>query len=385
MSTTAAPTITLLQADGQPDSSAQMFQPSVSRLTISVDYSIRTGNYPTALATVLLDMRAQNWNIWRGRPFAAASIPYSTPPTPYRALFGASLTTGEIATASPMIVRRIDGRIVPGSKGIWHVDVELGLVGYHNLFDEIHATVTSTSSSRTASAWRLPPDLKLLVDSSTSPKLGSPTQASVFTSCTATAGSNARIGTYDNSNWQTYVKSTMDIGGVSVDINGQPVSIPVEQLNYTLQFVIRKPYHDWIPGTPASPSGYGSRIVECMWSLWGQYPHWCLNKRNAEAMFGYAAGELVCTAVNNSPIDDDSMLCSVTLTWDEWGHGEQAPWGFEGNVPPKEENTTGGADRPILNADTVYWINPYPECFNWSAADFPYGAHAVFSEMILPV
>ena len=384
MSTTAAPEIRLLQADGQPDSSAQMFQPSTSRLTVLVDYSFRTGNYPTALSTVLLDMRAQNWHIWRGRPFSVGAIPLPSPLVSYRSLFGAGLTSGEIGTAVPMIVRRIDGRIVPGAKGIWHVDIELGLVGYHNALDDIHATVTSSSSSRTASAYRLQPGMKLLTGAS-QPNLGAPTQNNVFTTCTATSGSNARTGQYDKTNWLTYVKSTMDIGGVSVDINGQPVSIPVEQLNYTLQFVIRRPYHDFVAGSPSTPTGYGVRFVDCMWSLWGQYPHWCLNKRNAETMFGYGPGELVCTNVTNTPIDDDSMMCNVTLTWDEWGHGEQAPWGFEGNVPPKIESTIGGADRPILNADTVYWINPYPESFNWAAADFPYGAHAVFSQMILPV
>ena len=155
-----------------------------------------------------------------------------------------------------------------------------------------------------------------------------------------------------------------------------------------MQFVVRRPNYgeDIIPGGPASPSGAGTRFIECGFSLWARGGTWLLNKRNAETLFGYAPGTLLCTSVSTSPIDDEYMICSVTLSWDEWSHCDQAPWGFSGNIPPSIENTasSGSPDRPILNADTVYWINPYAECFNFASADLPYGAYDIFDESIYP-
>lgn len=360
-----------------------IFQPSTVVVDFRVDYSqVVAGQQKKNLNAVLADMREQSYQIYNGRPLQLGGTPPPSPLVNYRSYYSASSPLAYIGTVNGAIVRSIEGHIIDRSACIWHISVRLDYVGYNNLYERIHANVVATSSTRTVSAYRVGPTLNLITDSSAFPKLGAVTENAIFGPCT---GSNARTGTYAQSNWITLVKSTMDVGGVPVDINGQPVSIPIEQLNYTLQFVIRRPYLEGtIPGGPASPSSYGSRTVDCTWELWGQYPEWCLNKRNAEAMFGYGPGQLVCTAVNNTPIDDEYMICSVTLTWDEWGHCDQAPWGFEGNIPPKSETTLGGADRPILNADTVYWINPVQESFNWASADFPYGVHDVFSEMILP-
>ena len=374
------------EPSGQPERMGEMFQPTEITVDIRVDYTTVVAQAQKYnLGAVLNDMRAQSWQIWQGREFMVGAVDKGfipSPLVPYRSYFSASLNAGEMA-ADGFHCRSISGRIVPGTKVIWHITVRLSGVGYQNLYERPHATVITTSSVRSVAAYRAGPDINFIQDANSSPKLGTPTQNSVFGSCT---NSNARTGTYDQDNWVTYTKSTMDVNGEEVDINGQPITMPIEQINYTLQFVLRRPYYDGtIPGGPASPSGPGSRTVECLWELWGQYPEWCLNKRNAEAMFGYTAGQLVCTAVNNTPIDEEYMLCSVTLTWDEWGMCEQAPWGFEGTIPPKDENTaaSGSPDRPILNADTIYWVNPVQECFNWSAFDFPDGAHALFSEMIL--
>ena len=372
------------EPSGQTERMGEMSQPTEITVDIRVDYTtVVAQQQKYNLGAVLNDMRAQSWQIWQGREFMVGSVDKGSIPfplVPYRSYYSASLNAGEQA-ADGFHCRSISGRIVPGTKVIWHITVRLSGVGYQSIYERPHATVITTSSVRSVAAYRVGPNIKF-IQSGSQPNLGTPTQNNVFGSCT---GSNARTGTYSQSNWITYIKSSMDVGGEECDINGQPITIPIEQINYTLQFVIRRPYYDGvIPTDPSNVTGYGTRTVECLWELWGQYPEWCLNKRNAEAMFGYAAGQLVCTAVNNTPIDEEYMLCSVTLTWDEWGMCEQAPWGFEGTIPPKDESTVQNADRPILNADTIYWVNPVQECFNWAAADFPDGAHALFSEMILP-
>ncbi len=368
-----------------------MFQPIETVAEFRVDYStVVDAAKKYQLSSVLNDMREQDFQIWPGRELYIGQLekqPAVSPTVAYRYYYDASASDGVYDTPSNasegIMVRSIDGSMVDRTNVIWHITVRCTLLGYHSIYDRVHANVITTSSVRNASAYRLGPDLKLLGDSSSSPKLGTATQVGgVIGTCT---GSNATVGTFDASNWITYVKSTMDCGGEDVDINGQPINVPIEQVNHTLQFPIRRPYlRGIIPGGASSPSGYDTRSVNCLWELWGQYPEWCLNKRNGCVMFGFPVGQLVCTAVENTPIDEEFMMCSVTLTWDEWHHGEQAPWGFEGNIPPKAENTTGGADRPILNADTVYWINPHQEAFCFSEDDFPYGAFDLFAQMILP-
>ena len=384
---TLQPVITLTEAPSQfRETDAELFQPSTVSLSFRVDYGeiIDPNAKGRKLASVLSDMRDQNYQIYVGRCLALGGVPSPSPLIPFGSMIDASWSFNELATAGvPPIVRRISGAIVPGSRLVWQVDVMLSLVGYQTVYNRPHATVTTTSSVRMAAAYRLGTGLKFLTEQTAQPKLGEPTQGEVFTTGNCGTGSNARVGTYDSSNWLTYVKSTMDIGGQKVDIGGQPISVPIEQLHYTLQFVIRKPNfgEDIIPGGPAAPTDYGQRYVGCMWELWGQYPQWALNKRNASTLFGYVPGSLVVTNVTNTPIDDEFVICNVTLTWDEWGHCEQAPWSFQGNMPPTIE--AGAGDRKILNADTVYWINPHQECFNWASTDFPYEAYDLFSESIL--
>jgi len=390
---TTQPVITLTQAPSQfRETSGIMFQPNTIQLSFRVDYSQYTvlTNAAGKLSTVLKDMRDQNYQIYRGRALALGGVPSPSPLVPYGGYFPASLNATEMSGVPNGVaptVTNINGALVPGALHIWQVDVTLTMIGYNNLNEQPHATVTTQAAVRMASAYRTDPDLKLLTDAG-SPNLGSPTQGSVFTTGPCATNSNARVGTYDKDNWITYLKSTMDCGGVKVDLNGQPVPIAIEQLHHTMQFIIRRPNYgeDIIPGGPASPSGAGTRYTECMFTLWGRAGTWLLNKRNAEVLFGYSPGTLLCTAVSTNVIDDEYMMCNVTLTWDEWAHCDQAPWGFSGNVPPTAESTasSGTPDRPILNADTVYWINPYAECFNFASADFPYGAYDMFNESIYP-
>ncbi len=383
---TLQPIITLVQAPNQfRETSPGLFQASTLRLSFRVDYSqiASTSAIAGKLSDVLADMHAQNYQLYIGRAVALGGVPSPSPLVAYPGLYAADATDGESSIVEPWIVRSMSGSTVPGSTWIWHVDVDLSLVGYQNAYERIQASVVASSGTRVAQAFRLG-DLNLLTDDTAEPKLGA---VSSPTPLPGQCGSvTATTGSYDQSNWITYDKATMDVGGEEVDINGQPIGVPIEQLNYTLQFVIRKPNFgsgsEIIPGGPASPSGYGTRVVGCMWSLWGIYPQWILNKRNRTALFGYEPGELVCTSVTHTPIDDEFILCSVTLTWDEWGHCDQVPWGFNGSIPPTAEKGATG-DRAILNADTVYWMNPHQESFNITAADFPRGAHALFEEMIL--
>ena len=103
---------------------------------------------------------------------------------------------------------------------IWHITVRT-LLGYHSIYDRVYANVITTSSVRNASAYRLGPDLKLLKRQQ---QFAEARHGDPWRGHWKLHGSNATVGTFDASNWITYVKSTMDCGGEDVDINGQPIT-----------------------------------------------------------------------------------------------------------------------------------------------------------------
>jgi hypothetical protein len=119
------------------------------------------------------------------------------------------------------------------------VRVSLSLLCNGTLYDQLHSTVITTTASRTSSAYRVGPEINFIADDTVSPKLGVPEMENVDGQCIA--GSATR-GIYDPVNWRTASKATMDIAGSPIDLNGQPISMRIEQINHTLSFVIRRPY-----------------------------------------------------------------------------------------------------------------------------------------------
>jgi hypothetical protein len=383
------PVITLVQSPSNfAQSQGRIFSNSTIELSYRVDYC---GDAATAgtLFAVMDDMRDAGVQLFIGRPLKIFPSDGGGANN-YASAYDASQTTTEIALGKvPFVTRFYDGHLVPGSSTVWHVRISLSLLCNGTLFDQLHCTVQTNTSSRTAAAYRVDSGRASIANSlkyifsGSSPELGTPEGFATLYSCAA-AGGNAKTGKYDPDNWRTGLKTTMDVSGNPIDVHGQAISIRLEQINHTLSFVIRRPYLGDVPGTPGTPTGYGTRTKNCLWTLWGQNSEWCLNKRNADAMFGYPAGSLVCTAVNLMEIDEDYMKCDVTLSFDEWGHCDQVPWTLEGTTPPSFEDVAG-TDRPILNADTVFWANPHQEAFKWNGNDFPDGALQLFEDMILNV
>jgi len=354
----------------------RIFETSQIEIAYRVHYCLAGDEVATTLFGVVDDMRSEGIHLYIGRPLKVYPNGIGAP-TYYATAYDAGATATEIAAGkTPFMVRHYQGNLVPGSNRIWEVRVTLTLLCNGTLYDQLHSTVVTTTSTRASSAYRVGNGIKLLSDTSSEPELGDPTMQDVAGQCVT---GSAKVGTYDPTNWRTASKSTMDIGGSPIDLHGQPITLKIEQINHMLSFVIRRPYLGDLPGFPI-PTAYGSRTRSCLWQLWGEFAKWPLNKRNATAMFGYPAGSLVCTAVDLQEIDAEYMRCNVTLSWDEWDHCEQVPWTIMGAMPPTIEEGTG--DRKIINADTVFWANPYQEAFDWTTDAFPDGAYSLFYEMI---
>ncbi len=357
-------------------SQSALFGVSEIDVAYRVEYCGDDDPVPGNLFGVIEDIRDAGIHLYIGRPLKTFPSGISSPYY-YAKAYDAAATLAEINSGTtPFMVRHYEGNLVPGSRNVWEVRVSLSLLCNGTLYDQLHSTVITTTSSRTSSAYRVGPEINFIADETSSPKLGTPEMGNVLGQCIA---GSATTGTYDPDEWRTASKATMDIAGSPIDLNGQPISMRIEQINHTLSFVIRRPYLGDLPGFP-TPSGYGSRTKMCLWQLWGEYSEWPLNKRNATEMFGYRPGSLVCTAVDLQEIDAEYMRCNVTLSWDEWDHCEQVPWTILGTLPPLVPE--GSGDRVIINADTVFWANPYQEAFDWTADAFPDGSYSLFSDMI---
>tara|TARA_R110000751_G_scaffold62936_1_gene130311 strand:- start:161 stop:850 length:690 start_codon:yes stop_codon:yes gene_type:complete len=168
-----------------------------------------------------------------------------------------------------------------------------------------------------------------------------------------------------------------DISGDSLDINGEPLTMPIEQTSIVLSFVIREPFY----------SLYSSltRTVDAMWTTWGKNPSSHVNKRNSASLFGYAAGRLVVTSVSVTPIDMEFRRVNVTLVDDEWLHFDQMPWSTAGVIPELDVNCSIPLTPPNLavwHAKYVLWVTPIFDGFSWSQTDFPDDVWTFFTSAV---
>ena len=270
--------------------------------------------------------------------------------------FTADQTAAEIAaspsTKSGWIVKSVSTRQVnAGHKGLWEVTINLSSMTLQSTGQYPNMSVDVTTQTRLARAFRA--------------------GSTLLVPTTNTGASGPKIGTvasgsFDSTNWRNGLAATMDVVGIRLDINAQPVTIAVEQKRIAISFVIRKPY---IGDDPTVDTIYKNS----MWTTWAINGSDKLNKRNEAALFGYGIGELVCESVNISSIDDQFSRCEVVLLWDEWGHFDQNAWGINGTVPDLSDDPgmAVSPDRPVTVANTVFWTTSFHESFTLATTDFP--------------
>lgn len=332
-----------------------MFQPSSRTIELAVDYC--GASTPASLQLVIDDLETIGWALTVGRPIGM-------PPDGVGAYDRFELgrpadQTAAEGTLIPYVVQSYRGAIDGGSNNIWRVSIVLSLVVRNiNQAEDYpgrnHSAVSITSQARSVRAYRIG---KMVPYDGGGAAVGELMLPQMTWNGTAER--------FDNT-WITC--GADDIEGDKIDINGEPLTMPVEQTAITLSFVIREPYYINYDST--------TRTTGAMWTAWGKNPSQHLNKRNSTALFGYDAGRLIVTNVDVTPLDMEFRRVNITLVDDEWYHFDQMPWSTAGVVP---ELATACTDDPLpvppnlvtWHAKYVLWVTPIVEGFSWSTTDFP--------------
>jgi hypothetical protein len=315
-----------------------MFSPTTRTIHLAVDYC-GENTKRTSVQDVTYDMMQEGWAIAVGRPLG---MPIAGTPVTYNQFeFGypANHTTAEVGLV-PFVVQSISGELDRSSNEVWRIRVVISLIIRNitpgDFEGRNHSAVSITSESRGVRAYR--------------------TGATLPTMTWADPR-------FENT-WITCGDDGID--GDPLDINGEPLTMPIEQTSIVLSFVIREPFY--------TSADAVNRTVNTMWTTWGRNPSSHVNKRNSAVLFGYEIGRLVVTNVSVTPIDMEFRRVDVTLVDDEWLHFDQMPWSFAGVIPELDVN----CDLPIIppnlgvwHAKYVLWVTPIIDGFNWSATDFP--------------
>jgi hypothetical protein len=358
---TCTPTITVRKSSNST-STGGLFQPSTATVTLVVHYcnSCTGGSIPPETPfQVLEDVNGTYWDIVVGRPLA--EIDANGNRTAWLQAYSADMTFQDVADVNAgtkdyayYYVKDYSCRqILEGDPGLWEISINVSMMKVDSAAQYPHCSVDIQTTSRMASAWRLGPGTGTDV-------LKVPT-----TNATATGpmmGSLNAGGFWEPKNWRGQNSTYQDVNGFDIDINGNPMSVAIEQIRYTISFVVRRPYIGLI-----SSSAISTIETNSTWDEWVGNAGCYVNKRNDTTMFGYRPGELLCEAINVTPIDEQFSKASIVLVWDEWGHFDQQIWspsGRLGGLSDQSYSYTGGAtDRFIRTALAVFWTTSYQEAF----------------------
>jgi len=356
---TCTPEITVRKSSNAT-ATGGLFQPSTATVTLVVNYcnACTEGSFPPDTPfQVLEDVNGTYWDIVVGRPLA--EIDASGIRTAWLQAYSADMTYGEVVDVNAgnkdyayYYVRDYYCRqIEPANPGLWEITINVSMMKIDNAEQYPHCSVDIQTTSRMASAWRLGPGYTL-------DPFKVPT--------TNTTGTGPAMGTladgfWEPKNWRGQVSGFQDVKGFDVDANGNPTTVAVEQIRYSISFVVRRPYLGFVPA-----SGTSAFQTNESWDEWVTNAQCYVNKRNDATMFGYQPGELLCQEINVEPIDEQFSRATLVLVWDEWGHFDQNIWaegGKVGALSDQSYSATGTKDRILTTAFAVFWTTSYQEAF----------------------
>jgi hypothetical protein len=327
-----------------------MFSPTTRTMHFAVDYCDEAVKR-TSAQDVLSDMMTEGWAIAVGRPLGM-------PPNgvgsynQFELGYPANRTSAE-STEVPFVVQSISGELDRSSNEVWRIRVVISLMIRNitpgDFEGRNHSAVSITSESRGVRAYRTKATLPTLTWDGNEER---------FTNTWITCGDDG-------------------IDGDPLDINGEPLTMPIEQTSIVLSFVIREPFY----------TSYSAltRTVDAMWGTWGRNPSSHVNKRNSTVLFGYPIGRLVVTNVSVTPIDMEFRRVDVTLVDDEWYHFDQMPWSTAGVIPELDVECDVPLTPPNLavwHAKYVLWVTPIIDGFSWSQTDFPDDVWTFFTSAV---
>ena len=220
---------------------------------------------------------------------------------------------------------------VPGSRSVWEVAAELKFL--EAIPDRGHALVTKTTRQRTAQAWRSNPFVDGSPDSTIFYGGGDP-------------GADPPVPD------SPVALSCSEIGGLRVDINGQPLSLLLDQHVMTISFVVRAPYVEPRTDTITTTDA---------WTYWTNGDGASMvGNRNSEEFYGWPAYSLLVDSVDLQQIEDTTFhRVNVTMVHDQWWHLEQVPATLNGAMPPMIPACSEGDATLIFQTNKALWLNPY--------------------------
>ena len=369
---TCTPTISILKSS-ITNVIGGSFQPSTATVSLMVDYcGACTGeDVPPSMHFQVMDDIASSWDIVVGRPLA--QIGESAVRDPWISAFSGDMTYQEVVDVlagsrdyAYYYVKNYQVKLVEagGQPGVWRIDINLSMMTTEDSNRYPHCSVDVQTTSRMASAWRMGPG----------------TSADPFvvptTNIAATGPSMGGInnGHWEPKYWRGQIAAYQEVGGFDIDLNGNPMSVAIEQVRYTVSFLARKPYLDLMPVTTLA--------TNTTWDEWVQNAPCYVNKRNDTEMFGFRPGEILCESISSSEIDEQFNRVTIVFSWDEWGHFDQQIYGGEGTLGGLSDQNyaaAGTIDRPMATAFSVFWTTSYHEAFKVAGMSglFPMGVWSI--------
>jgi len=329
---------------------AGLFQPTTITVNLTVNYC-GDDPVPTDPNAVISDLQDDGYIIEINRPYGRPVVEGTETP-----IVGYSASTtcpgNELSGPEGFEVTSYSARRDTNSRNIFYVDIVNQMVEYQTYN---HAMVTVSPGQRIARAWRVRPSVPELTED----------------------GSNG----YTLDLVPQYADNSLDggdIGGQKVDINVQPISVPLWETRYTLSFVTRRPYYATAAAT--------AQTVDNIYSYW--------TEGNASTSLGK---RLKTTNGNLFPIGSlfravaqNLSITTIAGTWvrvdfdfsqDEWDHLEQIPFSAKGVQPVDverfSESTTG---FKMLSASKVGFMDVNPEIAEIDMANVPCNVLSIWQQ-----
>ncbi len=173
---------------------------------------------------------------------------------------------------------------------------------------------------------------------------------------------------FDPQPWQLCDSDTDDMGGASIDYNGVPKVVKVQQNHITVEYIARSSYLKWDATYEQDNEVDYYQNARALGNAVGM--------RNREDLFGYTVGYLMLVDVAIQPLHHEFKRVILTFVADVYKHADQQPWVTDDGVVATYEGCSAGSELANMQASTVWWSQPHLRGFTMGdnpEAYFPAG------------
>lgn len=164
---------------------------------------------------------------------------------------------------------------------------------------------------------------------------------------------------FDEEPWQLCDSTQDDCGGASIDYNGIPKVVKIEQNHITVEFIARSSYLQWDGSYQIDNEVAYYQNARALGNAVGN--------RNREPLFGYGVGFLMLTDVAIQPLHHEFKRVIVTFVADVYKHADQQPWQTDDGIVAKTEGCAASDELANMQASSVWWSQPFLQGFTFGA------------------